>query len=50
MDSEPTLNVTVSIGISYNILDLDELIEKADKALYQAKNSGRNTFIFYEDI
>ncbi len=39
------LKVTVSIGISFYPADgaiLDELISKADKALYNAKHSGRN--------
>ncbi|MGB1428562.1 MAG: GGDEF domain-containing protein [Cycloclasticus sp.] len=37
-------NITVSIGIAqYNEGDtLDNLMEEADKALYQAKNTGRN--------
>lgn len=38
--------VTVSIGVSYMVpvkgLDNDELIERADTALYKAKESGRN--------
>lgn len=39
------LPTTVSIGISTAPEDADEvslLIEKADKALYQAKKSGKN--------
>lgn len=38
-------NVTTSLGVaSYEagIKDKDDLINRADKALYQAKESGRN--------
>ncbi|MBF0417573.1 MAG: diguanylate cyclase [Magnetococcales bacterium] len=44
------LNVTSSIGVSLYPRDGDEsadLIDKADKALYQAKNSGRDTVRFF---
>lgn len=40
-----SVNVTVSIGIAeYNseVRSKQELIERADRAMYQAKNSGRN--------
>lgn len=39
------INITVSIGIScYNetTFKADNLLDDADKALYQAKNTGRN--------
>jgi diguanylate cyclase (GGDEF)-like protein len=40
------LRVTVSIGVaefpSTPAKQIDELIEAADKALYRAKNGGRN--------
>lgn len=50
IDSQPDLSFTVSIGISHNTADLEKLLDKADKALYHAKHSGRNTFILYDDI
>lgn len=39
------INITVSIGacqLTEDISSKEELLEKADNALYQAKNSGRN--------
>ncbi len=39
------ITMTISIGVSnlpIDALDLEDLVEKADKALYQAKRSGRN--------
>ncbi len=44
-DSDHKTNVTLSIGVSTSPSDTSiasELIELADKALYQAKNNGRN--------
>ncbi len=48
-----TFNVTVSIGISTytkGIKRKEEFIEKADKALYQAKRGGRNRSILWSEI
>jgi len=48
------LHVSASIGISLfpaDATDLDDLIKKADIALYAAKEQGRNNFRFYsQDI
>ncbi len=44
--------VGVSIGVSVSIGnsdDVEELIRKADIALYEAKNSGRNQYKLYKD-
>ncbi|OHE54637.1 MAG: hypothetical protein A2027_00035 [Thermodesulfovibrio sp. RBG_19FT_COMBO_41_18] len=48
-----TFSVTISIGISTytkGIKRKEELIEKADKALYQAKRGGRNRSILWSEI
>lgn len=49
----PTVGkVTVSIGVTH--VDSKSmpstLLDRADKALYQAKNTGRNKVVLYEDI
>lgn len=43
------LFVTVSIGVVCVAADstVDEILETADKALYQAKNAGRNRVLAY---
>jgi len=45
------ITVSASFGISYAapINDLNIATKYADKALYQAKNTGRNKVVFYED-
>ena len=44
--------ITVSVGVAMDIAEpgkkLYDLIDKADKALYEAKNSGRNQTLVYE--
>ncbi|MCX7641144.1 MAG: GGDEF domain-containing protein [Elusimicrobiales bacterium] len=47
------IKVTVSIGIAYypyDAISSQELIEKADKALYFSKENGRNRVTIYRDI
>ena len=45
------LNITVSIGISLypvDTSDRDDLIKKADIAMYLSKEHGKNTYRFYK--
>ncbi len=53
INNEEPPNITCSLGISCYPLhgnNMDKLIQSADKALYQAKNTGRNrTCIFGQD-
>ncbi len=47
-----TIRSSASIGIAIipeHGTDPDELVSKADIALYEAKEAGRNTFAFFED-
>lgn len=48
------LEVTASIGVSFypqsNPISFDELLRQADDAMYQAKNSGKNRYYFFDDI
>ncbi len=45
------ISVTVSIGVAttHGEITLDELLARADKALYQAKNTGRNRIAQFSD-
>ena len=46
-----SINITLSLGI-YEMKDTDndeDLLKKADKALYQAKNTGRNKVVIHND-
>jgi diguanylate cyclase (GGDEF)-like protein len=47
------LGITLSLGVATypeNASTKDSLIEKADRALYEAKRLGRNRAVHYEDI
>jgi len=51
-ENDNKFNVTVSIGISCNsknITDPSLIINTADKALYKAKNNGRNQVVLYDE-
>ena len=44
------IKVTISIGVATNTAScVNEFLNNADKALYTAKNSGRNTVITFEE-
>lgn len=50
VSDESTFSVTISIGISTNAGDVkkkEELVDKADKALYKAKGDGRNQSVLW---
>ena len=46
------LSITISIGVAYVSSDksIDELLDEADGALYQAKSEGRNRVVRVPDI
>ncbi|MFC7421021.1 diguanylate cyclase [Iodobacter arcticus] len=51
--NEQTLQFTASIGLSILCADddkLDRILKRADLALYQAKNEGRNQTVIYSKI
>lgn len=44
-------NVTISIGIAiYESEDIEAALEKADKALYEAKHMGRNNILLSPEL
>lgn len=48
-----TVSISSSIGISVYPTDattLDDLLQYADSAMYEAKNNGKNHYVFYEDL
>ncbi len=47
---EITVDISVGISIAPNdAIELNELLKTADIALYEAKNTGRGTYCFYEN-
>lgn len=51
-DKNLSVSITSSIGAAYiedTAEDLAQLLEHADKALYSAKENGKNKFVFYYD-
>lgn len=54
VDNYDKVQVSFSVGISSKVVDGDKevvhiALEEADKALYKAKNNGRNQVIIYKD-
>lgn len=51
-DETPDLKITISIGVvsSESSSDFEDLIKKADSALYESKNSGRNKVTAYSKL
>jgi diguanylate cyclase (GGDEF)-like protein len=51
-DSHPDLKVTISIGVATatGAMMPEELVKHADKALYKAKESGRNKVVTFSEI
>jgi diguanylate cyclase (GGDEF)-like protein len=51
MDSQPSGRITISLGVAdtdgTSIDEYQELIDMADKALYRAKETGRNRTVMY---
>ena len=50
--SNKIINITASFGVAYydkSVSDYDELMSRADKSLYLAKESGRNCIGYYQD-
>ncbi|WP_028583135.1 putative bifunctional diguanylate cyclase/phosphodiesterase [Desulfogranum mediterraneum] len=48
---EQLVNLTASVGLSLypeDGEDIDELLKHADTAMYEAKQGGRNTYMFYQ--
>ena len=53
MDNRVVLNISSSIGVAIYLQDAKNqtmLMECADKAMYQAKNSGRNKVVLFGDV
>ncbi|MGZ9236007.1 MAG: GGDEF domain-containing protein, partial [Anaerolineales bacterium] len=51
--SQGSLNVTISLGLAaltVNTMTLEDLLRRADQALYKAKESGRNCVCVYDEL
>ncbi len=53
-DGKNTAKLTISVGVAFfpnkNINDVEHLLEAADRALYQAKQQGRNRICLYQHL
>lgn len=51
ISDKENLSITISIGVStypHTTKNIDELLEDSDKALYEAKRTGRNKVVLYK--
>jgi diguanylate cyclase (GGDEF)-like protein len=49
-DHEIIVNMSIGIYVTDNLSQfIDKMIDKADIALYEAKDQGRDCFVFYTD-
>ncbi|HQC38493.1 MAG TPA: diguanylate cyclase, partial [Thermotogota bacterium] len=46
---EISMMVSIGVATTRENITLDELLAQADKALYQAKNTGRNRIALFSD-
>ncbi|MFZ3020004.1 MAG: GGDEF domain-containing protein [Minisyncoccia bacterium] len=51
-EEEPDFKITISAGVASaeDELSLDEIVQRADKCLYKAKERGRNTVVAYSEL
>jgi diguanylate cyclase (GGDEF)-like protein len=51
-EEAPELRITISSGVasSESGINLDELVRRADQALYRAKNAGRNRTVSFSNV
>ena len=45
IEKDKKLIITVSIGVTSKLQDVDTMIETADKYMYEAKESGKNRVV-----
>ena len=53
-DGKTTASLTISVGVAFypnkNIADVEQLLAAADRALYQAKDEGRNRICLFQHL
>ena len=53
-DHDQEWSVTVSVGLAFcravDMLDVDELVRRADAAMYRAKRAGGNTYAVFDEV
>ena len=42
-------SISMGVAIDHRNMSYEDLLDKADKALYKAKNNGRNQYNIYEN-